>query len=135
VIAAPPDADGSLPAIDNPVGGRLNDARQKPTGELALDASVLGFYKFRYRDRTDYRAVNLETTESDFAKLNVNDFVASLAPDAGDRDVQPVQSPRLTAEETEARQRLWLPLLLLALALFVAEAALARRIRIAKLVG
>jgi hypothetical protein len=135
VIAAPPDADGSQPAIDNPEGGRLNDARQNPTGELAFDASELGFYKFRYRDRTDYRAVNLETTESDFAKLNVNDFVASLAPDAGDRDVQPVQSPRLTAEETEARQRLWLPLLLLALALFVAEAALARRIRIAKLVG
>ena len=42
---------------------------------------------------------------------------------------------RLTAEEIEAGQRLWLPLLVLALALFVSEAILARRIRIAKLVG
>jgi hypothetical protein len=135
VIAAPPDTDGSLPAIDNPAGGRLNDARQNPTGELAFDAAELGFYKFRYRNRTEYVAVNLETSESDFSKLNLNDFVAALAGDASDRAVQPVQSPRLTAEETEARQRLWLPLLLLSLALFVAEAALARRLRIARLVG
>jgi len=41
----------------------------------------------------------------------------------------------LTAEEIEGRQRLWLPLLILALCLFVAEALLARRIRIAKLIG
>ena len=135
VIAAPPDTDGSLPAIDNPAGGRLNDPRQNPTGELAFDAAEVGFYKFRYRNRNEYAAVNLETAESDFAKLNVNDFVASLSRDPAERDVPPVQSPRLTAEETEARQRLWLPLLLLSLALFVAEAALARRIRIAKLVG
>jgi hypothetical protein len=40
----------------------------------------------------------------------------------------------LTAEEKEARQRLWLPLLLTALALFLAEAVLARRIRIPKLI-
>ena len=73
--------------------------------------------------------------QTDFARLNVDDFVASLTREPGDREVPPVQSPRLTAEEIEARQRLWLPLLLLSLALFVAEAALARRIRIAKLVG
>ena len=42
---------------------------------------------------------------------------------------------RLTAEEIESEQRLWLPLLVLALALFVSEAILARRIRIARLVG
>jgi hypothetical protein len=40
----------------------------------------------------------------------------------------------LTAEEKEARQRLWLPLLLTALALFVSEAVIARRIRIPKLI-
>jgi von Willebrand factor type A domain/Aerotolerance regulator N-terminal len=135
VIAAPPDADGSPPAIDNPAGGRLSDARQNPTGELAFDAAELGYYKFRYRDRNEFAAVNLDTKESDFAKLNLDDFVASLTREPGDRDVPPVASPRMTAEETEARQRLWLPLLLLSLGLFVAEAALARRLRIAKLVG
>jgi Aerotolerance regulator N-terminal/von Willebrand factor type A domain len=135
VIAAPPDADGSLPAIDNPAGGRLSDARQNPTGELAFDATEVGYYKFRYRDRNEFAAVNLDAKESDFAKLNVNDFVASLTREPDDRNVAPVQSPRMTAEEIEARQRLWLPLLLISLALFVGEAALARRIRIAKLVG
>ena len=135
VIAAPPDTDGSQPAIDSPAGGRLNDARQNPTGELAFDAAEIGYYKFRYRNRNEFAAVNLDTRESDFSKLNVDDFVASLTRGPGDRDVPPVQSPRMTAEEIEARQRLWLPLLLLSLALFVAEAALARRIRIAKLVG
>lgn len=134
VIAAPPDADGSLPAIDNPAGGRLSDARQNPTGELAFDAAEIGYYKFRYRDRNEFAAVNLDAKESDFAKLNVDDLVASLTREPSDLDVPPVQSPRMTAEEVEARQRLWLPLLLLSLALFVAEAALARRIRIAKLV-
>jgi Aerotolerance regulator N-terminal/von Willebrand factor type A domain len=135
VIAAPPDTDGSLPAIDNPAGGRLTDARQNPTGELAFDATEIGYYKFRYRNRNEFAAVNLDAKESDFAKLNLDDFVASLTREPGDRDVPPVQSPRVTAEEIEARQRLWLPLLLLSLALFIAEATLARRIRIAKLVG
>jgi hypothetical protein len=135
VIAAPPDTDGSLPAIDNPAGGRLNDARQNPTGELAFDATEIGYYKFRYRNRNEFAAVNLDSKESDFAKLNLDDFVASLTREPGDRDVPPLQSPRMTAEEIESRQRLWLPLLLLSLALFIAEATLARRIRIAKLVG
>lgn len=135
VVAAPPDTDGSLPAIDNPAGGRLNDVRQNPTGELAFDAKEIGYYKFRYRDRNEFAAVNLDTRESDFTKLNIDDLVASLTREPSDRDVPPVQSPRMTAEEIEARQRLWLPLLLLSLALFIAEAALARRIRLVKLVG
>jgi Mg-chelatase subunit ChlD len=135
VVAAPPDTDGSLPAIDNPAGGRLNDARQNPTGELAFDATEIGYYKFRYRNRNEFAAVNLDTRESDFTKLNIDDLVASLTREPGDREVPPVQSPRMTAEEIEARQRLWLPLLLLSLALFIAEATLARRIRLVKLVG
>jgi hypothetical protein len=135
VLAAPPDPDGSLPAIESPSGHRIDDARKNATGELALDASEIGFYKFRYRDRTEQAAVNLELKESDFAKLDVNEFVSSITPGAADPGAQPVSSPRMTAEEIEAKQRLWLPLLVLALLLFVAEALLARRIRIAKLVG
>jgi hypothetical protein len=134
VIAAPPDTDGSLPAIDSPAGGRVNDTRKNPTGELAFNAAEIGYYKLRYRNRDDFAAVNLDSKESDFTKLNVEDFVASLTRDQAARNVQPVTSPRMTAEEIESRQRLWLPLLLLSLALFIAEAILARRIRIAKLI-
>lgn len=135
VLAAPPDPDGSLPAIESPSGHRIDDARKNTTGELAISAGELGFYKFRYRDRTEQSAVNLELKESDFAKLDVNEFISSITPGAADQSAQPVSSPRLTAEEIEAKQRLWLPLLVMALLLFVAEALLARRIRIAKLVG
>ena len=135
VVTAPPDADGSLPAIDNPAGGRIDDARKNPTGELAFDATELGFYKYRYRDRAEYAAVNLDTKESDLAKLNVDEFIASITSQQADKSVPPITSPRMAAEETEAKQRLWLPLLVLALVLFVTEAVLARRIRVAKLIG
>ncbi len=135
VLAAPPDTDGSLPAIDSPSGRRIDDARKNTTGELAVDANEIGFYKFRYRDRTEQSAVNLELKESDFAKLDVNEFISSITPGADDQNAQPVSSPRMTAEEIEAKQRLWLPLLVMALLFFVAEALLARRIRISKLVG
>ena len=135
VLAAPPDLDGSLPAIESPSGGRIDDARKNATGELAVDASEIGFYKFRYRDRTEQAAVNLDTKESDLARLDVNDFIASITQGQADQNAPPRSSPQRTAEEIEARQRLWLPLLIAALLLFVAEALLARRIRIAKLVG
>jgi hypothetical protein len=135
VVTAPPDADGSLPAIDNPAGGRIDDARKNPTGELAFDATELGFYKYRYRNRTEHAAVNLDTKDSDLTKLNVEEFIASITSQQADKSVPPITSPRMAAEETEARQRLWLPLLVTALLLFIAEAVLARRIRIAKLIG
>jgi hypothetical protein len=133
VLAAPPDADGSLPAIESPSGRRIDDARKNATGEMAVDASEIGFYKFRYRDRTEQAAVNLDTKESDLAQLDVGEFVASITPGQADNQAQPASPPRMTGEEIEAKQRLWLPLLVMALLLFVSEALLARRIRIAKL--
>ena len=134
VFAVSPDADGSLPAIESPGGGRIEDAAKNPSGELAVNATEVGFYRLRYRDRTEHIAVNLDTKESDFTKLNLEEFKASILPAPGD-NAGAADTKRLTAEEIESEQRLWLPLLLLALALFVGEAILARRIRIAKLVG
>jgi len=130
----PADKDGSLPAVDSPGGKRVDDARKNSSGEQSLDASEIGFYRLRYRDRDEFVAVNLDTRESDLAQLNVDELVASISPAPGDANAQPAQSSRLTAEEKEARQRLWLPLLLTALALFVGEAVIARRIRIPKLI-
>lgn len=135
VFAVAPDADGSLPAIENPTGGRVEDAPKNPAGELAVNAREIGFYRLRYRDRTEHIAVNLDTKESDFSKLNIDEFKASILPAPGDQAGGAGQGNRLTAEEIEGQQRLWLPLLILALGLFVSEAILARRIRVARLVG
>jgi hypothetical protein len=133
-FSTPADKDGSLPAVDSPGGKRVDDLRKNSSGEQSLDASEPGFYRLRYRDRDEFVAVNLDTKESDLTKLNVEELVAGISPEAGDPSSQLAQSSRLTAEEKEARQRLWLPLLLTALALFVAEAVMARRIRVPKLI-
>jgi hypothetical protein len=133
-FTTPADKDGSLPAIDSPGAKRVDDARKNSSGAQSLDASEIGFYRLRYRDRDEFAAVNLDTRESDLAKLSVNELIASVTPSADEKASQSSQAPVLTAEEREAKQRLWLPLLLMALALFVAEALIARRIRIPKLI-
>ncbi len=135
MFAASPDAEGALPLVENPAGGRIEDARRTATGELSIPASEQGFYRLRYRTTVENVAVNLDTKESDLAKLSVDEFIASVTPGPGNQNGQPFQGERLSAEEIESRQRLWLPLLIAALALFLAEALMARRIRIAKLIG
>ena len=131
-LTTPSDKDGSQPAVDSPGGKRVDDLRRGTAGEQSLDASEIGFYRLRYRDRDEYVAVNLDTKESDLGKLNVDDLVASISPTPEDLKSLPSESSRLTAEEKEAKQRLWLPLLLTALLLFVIEAMMARRIRVPK---
>jgi len=133
-LSTPADTDGSLPALDSPTGKRLDDARKYASGEQSIQANEIGFYRLRYRDRDEYTAVNLETKESDLTKLNIDELVASVSPSADDRNSRPASAPGLTADEKEARQRLWLPLLLSALFLFLAEAVIARRIRVPKLI-
>lgn len=133
-FTAAPDRDGSLPAVDTPSGKRIDDIRKSSAGDLSVDTNEAGFYRLRYRDRDEFLAADLDTKESDLAKLNVDDLIASITPSAEERAAQAAQSPGLTADEKEARQRLWLPLLIAALALFVVEAVLARRIRIPKLI-
>ncbi|HEX8089439.1 MAG TPA: hypothetical protein VF762_11330, partial [Blastocatellia bacterium] len=135
VFTAPPDAEGAPPAIESPSGARIGDARRNSAGELSVEGAEQGFYKMRYRDRVDQRAVNVDRKESDFARLDLDEFIAGVSPGPADESAPDVARSSLSAEEVEAKQRLWLPLLLLSLALFVAEALLARRIRIAKLVG
>jgi hypothetical protein len=135
MLAVPPDADGSLPAVDNPGGGRVDDTKQTQASGLSVAATELGFYRLRYRDRAEYVAVNLDTNESDLSKLNLEELMAGVLPEPGNQNNRATGYAGLTPEEIESRQRLWLPLLILALALFVAEALLARRIRLARLVG
>jgi aerotolerance regulator-like protein/VWA domain-containing protein len=134
-FTTPADKDSSLPAVDSPGGKRVDELRKNSLGEQSLDASEIGFYRLRYRDRDEFVAVNLDTKESDLTKLSVDEFVASISPAPGDSNAQLAQSSGLTAEEKEAAQRLWLPLLLMALVLFVAEAVIARRVRVPKLIS
>jgi hypothetical protein len=133
VFGASADPDGSLPAIQSPDGNRVEELKN-PSGELLVTANEQGFYRLRYRDRTENVAVNLDTRESDLSKLNAADLIASVTPAEGS-DQQAAQTERLTPEEIEARQRIWLPLLLTALIMFLVEAVVARRIRVARLVG
>ncbi|HEV8484227.1 MAG TPA: hypothetical protein VGV87_11840, partial [Blastocatellia bacterium] len=132
VFTAPADPDGSLPAVQTPAGGRVEDQRT-PAGELSVGASEIGFYHLRYRDRTEQVAVNLDGKESDLSKLNIDDFVAAVSPDLGANTQPVVPQERLSPKDIEARQRVWLPLLIASLGLFLVEAVLARRIRIARL--
>src|SRR5262249_37257005 len=94
-----PDRDGSLPAVDSP-GGKRVDARKNTSGEQSIDASEIGFYKLRYRDRDEFVAVNLDTKESDLSKLNVDDLISSITPSA-ERGGQISDSSVLTGEEKE----------------------------------
>jgi hypothetical protein len=133
VFTAPADPDGSLPSIQNP-GGSVIEERKTPAGELMVSATEIGFYRLRYRDRVENLAVNLDARESDLTKLGIDDLVAAVTPEGGVN--QPLaERERLSPGEIEARQRIWLPLLIAALGLFVLEAVMARRIRIARMAG
>jgi hypothetical protein len=133
-IVALADTDGSPPQMQDPRGGAAEVTSSKE-GAPTATARETGFYLLKYHDRADYIAVNLDTRESDLSKLDVAEFTAAVTADRKN-DASVAEDARLlTPADIESRQRLWIPLLLMSLALFVAEAILARRIRIARLVG
>jgi hypothetical protein len=127
------DSDGSKPEVDAPGGGRVEDAQTDKSSDQLVQAGEAGFYRLKYRDRNEYVAVNLDTRESDLTRLKVEDLIAAFSNSGARPNSEPLSDSSLTAEQVEARQRIWLPLLLLALSLFVVEAALARRIRVPRL--
>jgi hypothetical protein len=130
---AAPESDGARPAVEAPGGGRVDENAGEPGADQLVQAREQGFYRLKYRDRSDYVAVNLDTRESDLTHLNVNDFVATYSSDEGRTTAEARSDAKLTATEIESRQRVWLPLLLAALGVFVLEAVMARRIRIWRL--
>lgn len=127
-------ADGTPPAVDAPNGERITERKQTPSGELIINAREPGFYRLRYPDASDFAAVNLDSKESDLTKLNVEEFVAGVTG-ADPKAAANAAQEKLNSEELEARERWWLWLLLGALLLFVAEAVLARRMKMAKVIG
>lgn len=136
-------ADGTPPAVDTPAGTRLTERRSLTTaGDLIIIAREPGFYRLRYPDRTEFAAVNLDGKESDLTRLNTDEFVAAVTNSGGDnaaspsaREAAPAPAAKLSEQEIETRRGVWWPLLLVALLLFVAEAMLARRTRMRRIIG
>jgi hypothetical protein len=127
--------DGSLPAVDTPAGERLTERKQTATGELIVNAKEPGFYRLRYAEKSDFAAVNVDTKESDLTKLNLDEFIASVTGADPNAQTATVGNEKLTNEEVESRQRVWWWLLVVALLLFLTEAILSRRTRMAKVIG
>lgn len=127
--------DGSIPAVDQPSGERLTERKQTPTGELIVTAKEPGFYRLRFSDTSDFAAVNVDTKESDLAKLNLEEFVTAMTGADPKAQTAAAANEKLSNEEIESRQRVWWWLLVVALALFLTEAILSRRTRMAKVIG
>jgi hypothetical protein len=122
------------PAVDSPTGARLMGNNLTPNGDLLVTAHEPGFYRLRYSTRPDFAAVDIEGEEGDFTKLNFNEFVAGVTGGSGNLEAGEANR-RSTNEEIEARQRVWWPLLFVALLLLVTESLLARRTKMARMVG
>jgi hypothetical protein len=92
-----------------------------------------GFYRLRYAAGHEFAAVNVDAREGDFARLNTEEFLAAFT--GGGAAAPADVDERTSAEETEARQRVWWPLLLAAIIFLAAESLLSRRKRLAKMIG
>jgi hypothetical protein len=135
VFTAALDKSGQPPAVDAPGGDRLTERNQTATGELIVQARENGFYRLRYPETSDFAAVNLDSKESDLAKLNAEEFAAAVTGAEAKDAAATAAGEKLTKEEIEGKQRVWWWVLIAALLLFVAEAILSRRTRIARVIG
>jgi hypothetical protein len=127
-------SEGATPAVDTPTGVRLTEGRSTPDGELLVTAREPGFYRLRYSSQPDFAAVDVDGAEGDFSKLNFQEFIAGITGGAGGAEGV-AANQNVSGEEVEGRQKVWWLLLLLALFLLLAEAALARRTRVVKMIG
>lgn len=125
---------GTPPAVDSPSGTRLTENRLTPDGDLLITGREPGFYRLRYSEGPDFAAVDVDGTEGDFTKLNFADFMTGVTGGAGTEGAQQLNR-KTSREETEARQRIWWPLLLLALLLLLTESLITRRTKVVKMVG
>jgi hypothetical protein len=123
-----------IPAVDSPGGNRLSETKLTANGDVLITANEPGFYRLRYASRPDFAAVDTDGMEGDFRKLDFGQFVSAVTGGAGNAEGANVNSTA-TSEETEGRQRVWWSLLLIALLLLVTESIVARRTKVAKMVG
>jgi len=124
----------ALPAVDSPAGTRLNEAKLTTAGDLLVTGNEPGFYRVRYASHPDFAAVDTEGLEGDFRKLDFGQFISAVTGGAGIAEGAAANST-ITSEETEGRQRVWWSLLLIATLLLVTESIVARRTKVARMVG
>jgi hypothetical protein len=135
-FTVPAAKDGSPPAVDTPAGARLTERAQTSLGDLLVNPREIGFYRLRYPGESEYAAVDLEGKESDFRKLDIQEFIASVSgADATTLKDAGAQGVKINNEEIESRQRVWWSLLVVALLLFLIEGILARRVKTAKVIS
>lgn len=126
--------EAAPPPVDTPAGARLSENRLTPDGDLLVTAREPGFYRLRYNERPGFAAVNVDGFEGDFTKLNFQEFVAGVTGGAGGAEGG-IANSNLSNEEVEGRQKVWWSLLLIALVLLLAEAFLAQRTKVVKMIG
>jgi hypothetical protein len=103
--------------------------------ELIVTPTEPGFYHLRYADNPDFVAVDLNASESDLSKLDVQEFVKAVAGTNVDDARKAANNPADDPDELESGQRVWWLLLIIAALLFVAEALLAQRTKVARMIG
>jgi uncharacterized membrane protein len=128
------ESKGDPPAVDSPDGARLTENRLTPDGDLLVTGRVPGFYRLRYAAHPDFAAVDLNASEGDFTKIDFGAFISGITGGSGNAEGREAKR-NFTNEEIENRQKVWWPLLFLALLLLVTESLLAQRIKVAKIVG
>ena len=128
------ETNAGPPAVDSPDGARLTDNRQTPEGDVLITGRQPGFYRLRYAARPDFAAVDLNSAEGDFTKLDFGAFISSVTGGAGKAEGREANRG-FSNEEIENRQKIWWPLLFVALLLLITESLLAQRIKVAKMVS
>jgi hypothetical protein len=128
------DSQGPPPPVDSPSGSRVSEDRLTPDGDLLVTGREPGFYRLRYSAGPEFTAIDVDSAEGDFTKLDFAQFVAGVTGGGG--VPQGFEAGRKQSnEEMEARQKIWWPLLLVALLLLVTESLLSHRTRVAKMVS
>ena len=127
--------NGEAPSIDSPSNNRLTDRTATNAGQLIVKAQENGFYRVRSGSDSDFVAVNVDGKESDLSRLNVDDFTAAISGGEAQATQAPGAQVKFTNEERESKQRTWWMLLIAASLLFLAEAVISRRTKIARMIG
>jgi hypothetical protein len=125
---------GAPPPVDSPSGVRLSENKLTPDGDLLVSGVEPGFYRLRYNARADFAAVDIDGDEGDFTKVNFAEFISGITGGAGNAEGTAADR-NLSSEDVEGRQKVWWSMLLVALLLLLTESMLARRTRMAKMIG
>jgi hypothetical protein len=125
---------GVPPPVDSPSGVRLSENKLTPDGDLLVSGVEPGFYRLRYNARADFAAVDIDGDEGDFTKVNFAEFISGITGGAGNAEGTAADR-NLSSEDVEGRQKVWWSMLLVALLLLLTESVLARRTRMAKMIG